>query len=113
MKYLNLAPWILVICMIAVGPTGAAELNKTIDINPESLQTKEDFENAYQTLKVKVHDLKVRKKAAVTREQKNQVKKEIKEIKQLVKEIRSKPVSGGIYIGSGALILLLILLLIL
>src|SRR5690625_5316276 len=41
------------------------------------------------------------------------LKEKMKETKQQIKDLRSKPVSGGIYIGSGALLLLLILLIIL
>lgn len=113
MNYLKWTVLILALCLTGAGVAGATEAKDIEGINPESLESKEDFDRAYETLKVRVEELKVRKKEAVTRAQKKQIRWEIKETKQLIKEIRERPVSGGIYIGSGALLLLLILLIIL
>lgn len=113
MNHLKWIGFILALFLSGAGVAGASEAKDIERINPESLESEEDFDRAYETLKVRVEELKVRKKEAMTRAQKQQVRLEIKETKQLIKEIRERPVSGGIYIGSGALLLLLILLIIL
>lgn len=87
------------------------------DPNPivkiESLETKADFEQAYETLKDHVQQLKVAKKEAVTQTDKDMVKDQIKETKNEIKAVKAKAVGKGIYIGSGVLVLLIVLLLIL
>src|SRR5690625_3583693 len=115
MNYLNGSVLVLVLCMVLWSPAGATELDGVHpDVHPENLESQADFkQQAYQTLKDRVEELKMQKKAAVTREEKRAVKEKMKETKQQIKDLRSKPVSGGIYIGSGALLLLLILLIIL
>lgn len=94
---------------------GAAVAN---EINPEplkleSLKTKADFEQAYDILKSRVSDLKTQKRAAVTKDQKDQLKMEINNTKDDIKAVKAKALNGGIYIGSGVLVLLIVLLLIL
>jgi|GEM_PF-6431270 len=114
MNYLNGSVLMLVLCMVLWGPVGATERDGVHpDVHPENIESQADFKQAYQTLKDRVEELKMQKKAAVTREEKRAVKEKMKETKQQIKDLRSKPVSGGIYIGSGALLLLLILLIIL
>lgn len=93
-----------------------AHANNT-DPNPiveiESLETKADFEEAYETLKDHVKELKVAKKEAVTKADKDMVKEQIKETKKEIKAVKAKALNGGIYIGGGALVIILLLIILL
>lgn len=98
--------------LISTGNTIANEINPE-PIKLESLKTKADFEQAYETLKSRVADLKIQKRTAVTKEQKDQLKEDIHKTKDEIKAVKARALSGGVYIGSGVLVLLIILLLIL
>ncbi len=98
--------------LFAAGPTMANE-NNPEPINIESLETKADFQQAHETLKSRVSDLKAQKRTALTKDQKNQLKVDINKTKDEIKAVNAKALNRGIYIGSGVLVLLIVLLLIL
>lgn len=103
-----------ILCISLCGLAGAidrAEMHPAVYL--EKPESQVEYEKAYDALKERVEELKVEKKSAVTRKEKKQVKAKMKKTKKEIKELRSKPVSGGIYIGSGALLILLILLILL
>jgi len=75
-------------------------------LSEEALKTKIDV----LTKRVKV--LKEAKKQAVSKQEKRQIRHEIRDIKKEAKALKQQ-VSGGIYIGSGVLIVALLLILLL
>lgn len=74
--------------------------------------SKEEFKIAYKALKVKIQDLKQAKRHAETKLEKQKINAEIKGVKEEAKALKQQ-VSGGVYIGSGALIVILLLILLL
>ncbi len=79
----------------------------------EKLRTKEEFKAAYEDLLQRRDALKEAKKSAATREEKQQLKEDIKDIKKEAKALKQQAIGGGIYIGAGALIIILLLILLL
>jgi hypothetical protein len=75
----------------------------------ENIQAKADV------LLVKLQDLKQAKKDAATKTEKAAIRSETKQLRAELNalEAEARAVSGGIYIGSGVLILIIILLLLL
>ena len=82
-------------------------------VDLEKLETEEDFQNAYETLKAHVKVLKTTKRAATTKAEKQHVKQEIDATKNEIEAVKAKALSGGIYIGSGALLVIILLLILL
>ncbi len=82
-------------------------------VDIESLETEDDFKQAYNILKDHVKELKATKRAATTETEKELVKNQIQQTKNEIEAVKAKALSGGIYIGSGALLLIILLLLIL
>ena len=107
---LALTPLVLLVFMTmpAQARTGP---NPIVDL--EALETEEDFQQAYEVLKDHVKELKAAKKAATTKAEKQQVKNQIEATKNEIEAVKAKALSGGIYIGSGALILIILLLILL
>lgn len=77
------------------------------------IRTKQEFKAAYEDLMRRGDALKTAKKNAATQAEKQQIKEDIKAVKKEAKELKEQAVSGGIYIGAGALLILVLLLLLL
>jgi hypothetical protein len=75
-------------------------------LNEETLKAKIDV------LTERVEILKEAKKQAVSKQEKRQIRHEIRDIKKEAKALKQQ-VSGGIYIGTGVLIVALLLILLL
>lgn len=75
----------------------------------QELQVKADV------LLLKIQDLRSAKKMATIKTEKTAIRQEVRKLRAELKalEAEARAVSGGIYIGSGALILIIILLLLL
>jgi hypothetical protein len=75
----------------------------------------ENIQARVEVLSVKIKDLRQDKKVAATKTEKAAIRSEKKRLRTELKalEAEARAVSGGIYIGSGALILIIILLLLL
>jgi FtsZ-binding cell division protein ZapB len=94
---------------LAVGNTKPAT-----EEEPKKEITKEEYKEAIETLKERVDTLKEAKKNADMKEEKQKVKEEIKEVKREAKMLKQQERGGfGIYIGGGALLAILILVLLL
>lgn len=74
--------------------------------------TEEEFKAAYHALKDRMDFLKEAKKNAKTKEERQKVQNEIRDVKEEAKQLKQQQ-SGGIYIGAGAIIVILILILLL
>lgn len=74
--------------------------------------TKQEFEKAYETLKERTHALKEARKHARTKLEKQKINAEIKGIKEEAKALKEQ-LSGGVYIGSGVLLVIILLILLL
>jgi len=103
-------PLLFILFSLTPGKTGS-DPHPLIDI--ESLETEEDFHQAYEVLKDKVKELKVAKKEATSKAEKKMIKEDITHVKNEIEAVKAKALSGGIYIGSGALLLIIILLILL
>ncbi|MBY5959335.1 hypothetical protein KUV50_14375 [Membranicola marinus] len=111
-KRILLAGFPLLFLLLSMQPaTAKTDPNPIIEI--DALETEADFEQAYETLKEHVKELRTAKRSAETKAEKDQVKKEIKETKKEIKAVKAKALSGGIYIGGGALIVILLLIILL
>lgn len=78
----------------------------------DKVMTEEEFKEAYNALKDRVDYLREAKKNAQTKAEKQKVQDEIRGIKEEAKELKQQQ-SGGLYIGAGALLVLVVLLLLL
>ncbi len=96
---------------VAVSPV-FADSNPHHNNNTGKQLTKQEFREAYEGLKSRLDALKVAKKNADTQMEKQKIQDEIKDIKKEAKQLKQQA-SGGIYIGAGALVVLLVLLLLL
>lgn len=99
--------------LITTSPLSSMINDPEPPIDIESLETRVDFEQAYEILKDRIDQLKSDKNNAVTKSEKELIKLLISDTKSDIKAIKAKAISGGIYIGSGALVVLLVLLLLL
>lgn len=79
----------------------------------EDLKTEADFEAVQNLLAERVEGLKIAKKDAVTKSDKKALRAEIKEVKSDIKAVNkaAKKIGGGIYLGVGALLAIIIVLL--
>ncbi len=91
----------------------SAETTPTDGETPEKHRTEEEYKVALDVLTERIEVLKEAKKNASTIEEKQLVKNEIKEIKKEAKALKQEASSNGIYIGAGALIVILLLILLL
>lgn len=96
----------------AVFPTFAETTSDPTEKVVDKTMTKEEFKAAYDALKDRIDYLKEAKKNAKTKEERQKVRDEIKGVKEEAKELKQQQ-SGGLYIGAGALLVLVILLLLL
>lgn len=112
-KFFILAGMATLLFMVTGSTVNANEVNEDPIVDVERLETEADYKQAYNVLKDRVSELKTKKKEAVTKEEKQQVKREIEETKRLIKEVKAKPLGGGIFIGSGVLLVIILLILIL
>lgn len=94
-----------------VVPTFAETTSDPIEKAVDKKMTKEEFREAYDVLKERIDYLKEAKKNAQTKEERQKVQDEIRGIKEEAKELKQQ--QGGIYIGAGALIVILLLVLLL
>lgn len=108
--FLMCAP-ILFLMLISRPAIANGDPKPIVDI--ESLETEDDFEQAYEILKDHVKELKATKRSASTKAEKELVKNQIQQTKNEIEAVKAKALSGGIYIGSGALLLIILLLIIL
>ncbi len=94
-------------------PASAMTDNPDAKVNTrkESSLTKDEFERASQKLLERAEQLKAAKNMATTREEKARIKEEIKDVKRETKALKQQALSSGVYIGAGALIVILLLIL--
>jgi len=79
----------------------------------ENLKTEADFQAAQKILTERVDRLKAEKKMVVTKSEKKELRNEINEVKSDINAVNkaAKRASGGIYLGAGALIAIIVILL--
>lgn len=79
----------------------------------ENLKTEADFQSAQKTLTERVNRLKAEKKMVLSRSERKELRNEINEVKNDIKEVNkaAKRISGGVYLGTGALLAIIIVLL--
>lgn len=79
---------------------------------PAAPMTEAELNTAIVDLSARVDVLKEAKKNATTQAEKKQIRSEIRDIKKEAKQLKQQA-NGGIYIGAGALLVLVIVLLLL
>lgn len=100
--------------MLVVFPASALETAPKNEGAPENdIMTEADYNAALIVLNDRIEQLKEAKKAAKTKIEKKEVRDEIKAVKKEVKELKKQVNGAGIYIGSGALVVILLLILLL
>ena len=110
-KFLITLTPVMMLLLIIIPAHSRTNPEPIVDL--EKLETEEDFQNAYEVLKAHVKELKAAKRAATTKAEKQHVKQQIEATKNEIEAVKAKALSGGIYIGSGALLLIIILLILL
>ena len=74
--------------------------------------TEAELKTAIEDLSTRVEMLKEAKKNAINRAEKKQIRSEIRDIKKEAKQLKQQA-NGGIYIGAGALVVIVLVLLLL
>ena len=80
--------------------------------NSDNTLTKQEMETKISNLTEQISVLKIAKKQALTRAEKQQIKHEIRDIKKEARALKQQA-GSGIYIGGGVLLVALLLILLL
>lgn len=105
---------ILFVCaMLFFIPLHAHDTDKKTPLNTPKLETKEEYKAAYEALLKRKEALIEARKNATTAAERKQIREEIQDIKSEAKALKEQALSGGIYIGAGALLIILLLILLL
>lgn len=100
--------------MLVMFPASALETDPKNEGTPENdIMTEAEYNAALIILNDRIEQLKEAKKAAKTKIEKKEVRDEIKAVKKEAKELKKQKNGAGIYIGSGALVVILLLILLL
>ena len=94
------------------GFTAFAETDPDNDGTPKKM-TEKEFKVALEALTERIDVLKEARKNAGTKEEKRAVKDEIAKVKKEAKELKSQANGYGIYISTGALLVIILLILLL
>jgi len=98
---------------VSYTPLMANDGNSTEPTPEEETMTREEYELALSELKAKVHALKEAKKLADTPAEKKALRAKIRDVKKEAKVLKSKALSGGVYLSTGAVILIILLIILL
>lgn len=99
--------------MLFFMPLHAYDTDKKTPLPTPKLETKEEYKAAYEALLKRKDALIEAKKNAKTTAERKKIKEDIQGIKKEAKALREQALSGGIYIGAGALLIILLLILLL
>lgn len=112
-KPLFLKMMLLACIMLFIIPLQANDTDNSNPSNVPKLQTKEEYKEAFEALLKRKDALMEAKKNANTAAERKQIKEDIQDVKKETKALKEQALSGGIYIGAGALLILVLLLLLL